>query len=274
MTKLMQSSVMDKTYRYCNEKQCPYIISNQIANTDYKNYKTLTNLRLAIDDSCNLSCPSCRKQKIFLHKGKQFKLRLILVDKILKYIENNQNKKFNIHIGSDGDPFASLIYRNFMRRSVDYKNLKYTMLTNGLLIKKNFLKFKHVVNNLSKLGLSIDGATKKTYESLRRGGTFKMLLENLQFIKKLDRKFQLEFHCVVQKDNYQELYQYIEMAKEYNADKIFLNKITDWGVLPDFKQRAVWQPEHPEYDNFINIVTDIRNTRHEKEYFIETANLT
>jgi MoaA/NifB/PqqE/SkfB family radical SAM enzyme len=274
LIKLMRQSVSDGTYKYCNEKQCPYILSTYIKNTEYSRYKELKNIRLAIDDSCNLSCPSCRNKTIFLYKGKVFKMRLKLVDKILKYLQNNKQKNFNIHIGSDGDPFASLIYRNFMKRTGVFKHLSYSILTNGLLIKKNFFKFRHVIDNLQTLGLSIDGATKSTYEELRRGGSFDKIIENLEFIKTLDRKFKLELHCVVQQKNYKEMYEYIELGKRFDVDKIYFNKITNWNVLADFKDRAVWLPEHPENNIFKNIVKDIENTRYEKEFFVETINLT
>ena len=273
LTRLMKASVSNGTYQYCNEKQCPYILSKYIDNAEYNLYKELKHIRLALDDSCNLSCPSCRQNKIFLYRGKMFDMRLKLVNKIIRYIHDNQQKQFNIHIGSDGDPFASLIYRNFMHRTSVFKNLTYSILTNGLLIKKKFYKFRHVIDNLNILGISVDGASKHTYEKLRRGGDFDKLLENLEFVKNLDRKFKLELHCVIQKENYEEMYQYIKMCEKFDVDKIYFNKINNWNVLGDFEDRAVWMHTHPEYNKFIKIVENIRNTKYKKKFFVETVNL-
>ena len=62
----LQGSIADGSYRYCNNKQCSWLL-----NKDFKDFATgvpynqIKNIRLAIDDSCNLSCPSCRTQQIF-----------------------------------------------------------------------------------------------------------------------------------------------------------------------------------------------------------------
>ena len=109
---------------------------------------------------------------------------------------------------------------------------------------------------------------------MRRGGSYEKIIENLEFIKELDKKFKVKLHCVVQKKNYKEMYEYVELGKKFNVDKIYFNKITDWNVLKNFNEKAVWKDTHPEYREFVKIVKDIRNTKHEIERFVETGNLT
>jgi len=272
LRKHIQTTVQDGSFRLCNSNQCSYILGNYVSNTEYRKNKSLENIRLAIDDSCNLSCPSCRKKKIFLTSGKNFKMRLTLADKILKFLENNKEKKFNVHIGSDGDPFASIVYRYFMMKTKNLKNLKYSIQTNGLLIKKNFYKFKHILENLNKIGISIDGATKKTYESLRVGGKFEKIIENLEFLKEI-KNFDTHLHFVVQQKNYHEIEKIIELGLKYNVDKIYLNKITDWNTMKNFKEHAVWMTEHKENKNFMDIVNKIKNSEFKREKFIEIDTL-
>jgi MoaA/NifB/PqqE/SkfB family radical SAM enzyme len=243
-----------------------------VSNTKYYQNKSLENIRLAIDDSCNLSCPSCRKKKIFLKSGKNFKMRLNLADKILNFLENDKEKNFNVHIGSDGDPFASIVYRYFMMKTKNLKNLKYTIQTNGLLLKKNFHKFKHIINNLTQIGISIDGATKQTYESLRVGGIFEKIIENLKFIKEI-KNFDVHLHFVVQQKNYHEIEEIVELGLKYNVDKIYLNKITDWNTIENFKEQAVWMKTHKENKNLIYIIDKIKKIKFEKDFFLEFKNL-
>ncbi len=272
MRKYVQDTVLDGSFRLCNSSQCSYIISELVSNTKYYQNKSLENIRLAIDDSCNLSCPSCRKKKIFLTSGKNFKIRLTLADKILNFLENNKEKKFNIHIGSDGDPFASLIYRYFMMKTNNLKNLKYSIQTNGLLIKKNFHKFQHILKNLNKIGISIDGATKQTYESLRVGGSYEKIIENLEFLKEI-KNFDLHLHFVVQQKNYHEIEKIIELGLKYNVDKIFLNKITDWNTIKNFKENAVCSKDHKENKNLLDIINKIKKIKFKKEFFLEYKTL-
>jgi sulfatase maturation enzyme AslB (radical SAM superfamily) len=199
-------------------------------------------------------------------------MRLTLADKILNFLENNKEEKLNVHIGSDGDPFASLIYRYFMIKTKNLKNLKYSIQTNGLLIKKNFHKFQHVLKNLNKIGISIDGATKQTYESLRVGGSYEKIIENLEFLKEI-KNFDVHLHFVVQQKNYHEIEEIIELGLKYDVDKIHLNKITDWNTMKNFEENAVWSKDHKENKNLLDIIDRIKKIQFKKENFLQFITL-
>jgi MoaA/NifB/PqqE/SkfB family radical SAM enzyme len=270
----LQSSIADGSYRYCNNQQCSWLLGKDFRYfTKDVPLNQIKNIRLAIDDSCNLSCPSCRTHQIFERDKFQLRKKYALADKIIEYVRS-QSHTINLHVGSDGDPFASLIYRYFVKTIKDLPNVRFTIQTNGLLIKKMHQRHQTLFEKLDTLNLSIDGATKTTYESLRRGGSYEKIIENLEFIKELDKKFKVKLHCVVQKKNYKEMYEYIKLGKKFNVDKIYFNKITDWNVLKNFSEEAVWKDTHPEYREFAKIIKDIRNTKHEIERFVETGNLT
>lgn len=265
----LQRTILDDSYRYCNNQQCAYLL-------DYKGtdpwklvepVRQIKHVRLAIDDSCNLSCPSCRTKKIFYKSGGEFNKRIKLIDKVLDFLKS-QKHNIQVHIGSDGDPFASIVYRYFMLKTKLFQNLKYSVQTNGLLIKKNFHKFKHITNNLTQIGISIDGATKQTYEDLRQGGVWEKLLENLEFLKTI-KTFKIHFHFVVQQKNYHEIESFIELGLKYNADKIFLNRITDWNTLSNFNTHAVADTTHPENKKLLEILNRIED----KENFVEFRSL-
>jgi len=91
---------------------------------------------------------------------------------------------------------------------------------------------------LDVLNISIDGATKVTYEKLRRGGKFIKMLENLNFVKRLNRSFKLHLHMVVQQDNWHEMPAMLRIARKINADCLYLNKIQNWNTALDFKQQT------------------------------------
>ena len=238
MTKEMQDSVSDGTYRYCNNHQCMYIKKGDIHPVTAG--RSLKNLRLAIDDSCNLSCPSCRQQQIFLKSGKMFDMRMQLVDKLVQFLQQRSDP-LKIHIGSDGDPFASLEYRRFMRDVPELDNLTYSFQTNGLLVKQMYPRVRHIFEKLHTLNISIDGASKHTYESLRRGGSWKKITENLDFISGLKHRhgFTLKLHMVVQRQNWHEMLDMCELGSRIGADQVVLNKIEDWQTYGDFDGQRV-----------------------------------
>ncbi len=238
MTREMQNSVTDGTYRYCNNHQCMYIKKGDIRPVTQG--RALQHLRLAIDDSCNLSCPSCRQSQIFLKSGKMFDMRMRLVDRLIQFLEQRSDP-LKIHIGSDGDPFASLIYRRFMRKVPDLDNLSYSFQTNGLLIKQMYPRVRNIFEKLHTLNISIDGASKSTYESLRRGGSWKKINDNLQFVSGLKHRhgFKLELHMVVQASNWHEMMDMCELGSKIGADHVVLNRIENWQTYGDFDKHRV-----------------------------------
>lgn len=234
MSKILQTSVADGSYRYCNNKQCAWIIENDVRNYE-KSVPEVSEIRLAIDDSCNLSCPSCRTHRIFEKDKFQLRKRYQLADKIIEYVKK-QSHTINMHVGSDGDPFASLVYRYFIKNIKDLPNVRFTIQTNGLLIKKMYQRHLNMFEKLDVLNISIDGATKATYEKLRRGGSFDKIIENLESARLLKEKYGFKFnlHFVVQQNNWWEMPLMLKLAYRYNTDELFFNKIQDWNTGINF----------------------------------------
>ena len=241
MHRLMQDSISDGTYRFCNQSQCSYIRSGLFYQATEQKIK---HLRLAIDESCNLRCPSCRNSLIFHKKGSAFNLGMRLADKINDWLHNFQHP-IQVHIGSDGDPFASHVYRHFMEHTPKRDNIKYSVLTNGLMFKEFYNTVPHIINNLQELGVSIDGASKKTYEKLRLGGKWGKIIVALECIAELKKKkdFRFNLHFVVQQDNWHELEAMLELGHRYSVDTVYFNKIEDWNTNVDFTLQTFTQLE-------------------------------
>jgi MoaA/NifB/PqqE/SkfB family radical SAM enzyme len=264
----LHSSITDGTYRYCNEHQCSYIKSNAVLHGQPDR---IQHIRLAIDDSCNLRCPSCRKGMIFHKEGSTFNLGIRLADKINDWLHRHPHP-IQVHIGSDGDPFASHVYRHFMEQTPERDNIKYSLLTNGLMFKEFHHKVPYVINNLQELGVSIDGATKDTYEKLRLGGKWEKILEGLECMAEQKQKhgFRFILHFVVQKDNYHEMETIIDLGEQYGADRVWLNKIEDWGTSDDFHAQDIWGT--PDYqEQFSKVVQRIHSRNNDR--FIECPTL-
>ncbi len=228
----LQESVSDGTYRYCNEHQCPFV---KARFPHSKESEEIKHLRLAIDDSCNLRCPSCRVGMIFHKEGSAYKLGVRLADSINEWLYNYR-RPIKVHIGSDGDPFASHVYRHFMEQTPERDNIKYSILTNGLMFKEFHARVPYVISNLQELGVSIDGASRDTYERLRLGGRWEKILEGLESISEQKKKHNFEFglHMVVQNDNWKEMDDMLELGHRYGADRVYFNPIEDWNTGIDF----------------------------------------
>ena len=258
----LQSSIADGSYRYCNNKQCSWLLDTRPETKSWKEIvptRQIKNIRLAIDDSCNLSCPSCRTQQIFERDKFQLRKKFKLADRIIEYVQS-QKHNINVHVGSDGDPFASLVYRYFVKEIKNLNNVRFSIHTNGLLIKKMYHRHIELFEKLDMLNVSIDGATKSTYESLRRGGVWEKIIENLETIKQLKEKYKFQFilHFVVQAENYREMHGIVELAEKYSADRIWLNKITNWNTFSDFASKNVDDSSHPENASYLSIARQLK----------------
>ena len=109
----IQSSILDGSYRYCDHNTCSIIQEGELSNKIDHKPQTINWINFALDSSCNLSCPSCRKEFTFINDGPEFDIRIRIVDYLIKLIENHPYYlKFTL--SGDGDPFASLVYRHLL----------------------------------------------------------------------------------------------------------------------------------------------------------------
>ena len=239
----LQDSILDGTYRYCNNQQCAWLLDkkNPTGWRQDAPERIIRHLRLAIDDSCNLRCPSCRKGLIFHKEGSAYDLGMRLADRINEWLYDYPHP-LQVLFGSDGDPFASHVYRHFMEQTPERDNIKYSVLTNGLMFKEFHTRVPYVMENMQELGVSIDGASRETYEKLRLGGRWDKILQGLECMAEQKKKhgFRFILHFVVQRDNYHEMEAIIDLGEQYGADRVWLNKIEDWGTMDDFRSQDIW----------------------------------
>ena len=269
MAEHLQSSITDGTYRYCNNRQCAWLLDkkNPPPWQAHTPERMIKHLRLAIDDSCNLRCPSCRKGLICHKEGSAYNLGIRLADRINEWLYDYKHP-LQVHIGSDGDPFASHVYRHFMAHTPRKANISYSILTNGLMFREFHTQVPYVIQNLKVLGVSMDGATKDTYERLRLGGRWEKIIEALECMAEQKRRYGFEFriHFVVQKDNYHEMLKIVDLGEHYGADHVWLNRIEDWNTMSDFKSQDIWHTQ--DYQRHLEKLRE--RMRQRQDDFIES----
>lgn len=123
--------------------------------------------------------------------------------------------------------------------------------------------------------ISIDAATKETYENQTRlGGNWDELIENLYFIETIPFLKNIKTSFVVQQKNYKEIKLFYDLMMKIFKKKadVFYGKVTNWGTFTkeEFKQQEVWHPNHPEHKEFLK---EIRRTLPAKQAFTNTQEL-
>jgi MoaA/NifB/PqqE/SkfB family radical SAM enzyme len=209
------------------------------------------------DRSCNLSCPSCRTG-IIVESGRREQ-----IGRIQQKINDDalSGAEF-LSITGSGDPFGSPFFRKWLRsmRLADMPKLKRLHLhTNAILWTLEM--WETIPSEIRQLvrstEISIDAARAETYAINRRGGDFSVLLRNLEFISGLRRSGPLEeltIHMVVQRNNFREIPEFVDLGRRVGADRIYFSQLVNWGTFSEeeFAERAVHLPSHADHAQFLD----------------------
>lgn len=162
---------------------------------------------------CNINCIMCGREYF---KDNTTLDNRALVGKAMEEVKELLPHLREILLTGYGDPFARPDTREFLL-NLDpslYPELKINLLTNGLLLPKYWDKIKHL--NFGFIDVSVDAATKETYEKIRRGGRWEDLLKAFDIIKiNKDRFFDTRINMTVMRENYREISLFVELAYKY-----------------------------------------------------------
>lgn len=283
----IRKSILDGTYKYCDSVQCPHLsnlkngkldsnvllLKSQVNVKDYPLDSSIQRLNICFDRSCNLKCPTCRLDFIN-YLGKD---RTSVEDK-LNQLENQIGSKLRyLYLSGSADPFFSKSFRQFL---LNFNKAKFPRLsrihlhTNGILWTKPLWdKMKNIHSYVSTCEISIDAATKETYEnSVRLGGNWETLVDNLRFVIQIPTINDYIFSFVVQNTNYKEMYMFWKFIQDLNSENkkkitIFFNRVINWGTFSDeeYKIKNVSDPDHvlhQEFKYFFDIVKNLPNVQH------------
>lgn len=253
--KQIQSSILDGSYRYCDNNTCGIIQENKLKNNFDQCSPTITWINFALDPSCNLTCPSCRNNFVFLKRGREFNKRIQITKHLIKLIEQH-NQALTLTLSGDGDPFASLIYRYLLSNlTVKFRPVEIEIVTNGILAKAHWRKMVGIHRNVVRFKISFDAGSEAIYNITRRGGDWHKLIDSTKYIRKWKQdnksRMVLTANFVVQQANYKDMINYVELCTELGFDEINFQKIVDWGTFENFVQEAVWENTHPEFAEFL-----------------------
>lgn len=234
--KIMCLSTENKTYTFCDKSMCPLFVARHNEERDVLDetpYKHMTEfpsvLALGHDSSCNLSCETCRKG-LWFARGQELENVNKVTDRIKEeYLPHSQ---FLILAG-DGEVFASPAYQSIYESENCHPEY-IRLLSNGTLFTPaKWKKFRENKSGKFMLTVSVDAATKQTYETVRRNGNFDILKKNMEFAADLRRRGELRYfrmNFVVQRRNYEEMPLFVEWGEQLGVDEVFFTKILNWGT--------------------------------------------
>ena len=243
--KIMCLSVQNGTYSFCKKDMCPFFIGrfpSGFEKLDRKYEimdKTPKTVAIGFDATCNLMCETCRNG-IRVSNGVEREISEKCANVVKEILLDSC--QFFIMAG-DGEVFVSPVYRDIYCSEKLNQTNAIRILSNGTLFnEKNWQEFSKNKTGKIMLTISVDAATKETYEGIRRGGDFDILKRNMEFASRLRREGKLVYfrmNFVVQRRNYKEMIPFVNWGLELGCDEVFFTKILNWGTYTDEKFKAV-----------------------------------
>jgi hypothetical protein len=288
----IRRSVLDGDYSYCSRTLCPMIANNNLPRREevtsprlraiIDDHKTILDdgpqlIALGHDSSCNLACPSCRVDIVMANKAQNERLDRARDAVILPLL---RDREVGLHLTAWGDPFASRHYRSILEalRDSDFDGVKLSILTNGLGLTKNIWEsMPHLREKIVELRVSVDAATKATYENVRRPGRWEVINENLRVMGEIssagtfvrnrqhgivlpgtDDAISFSLAFVVQSANFREMPAFVRLAEEVNADSVIFQRYYSFGHEGSaaFSSKDVASAAHPEHAELQAILAD------------------
>lgn len=266
----LQEDVTSKKFTWCAIKHCGITERDNIE----QNYQ----LVFGIDDSCNLKCPSCRREARMYESGPLFDEKLNAVQHTVNLL-NDFEEPIHITLACSGDPLASNIYRPLLHSYIGKSSQTFTLFTNGLLIKKQLDKTK-LIERITNFRISVDAGSKEVYEKVRLGGKWEILKENLDFLKEKKLSNAIDLVFIVQKNNFRDILNFQALCQEYDVRGALVN-LDDWGTwvntkieTPDdwtlehgtYMHNNVLAPDHPDFEECKQIIGQVTYKKLSKSF--------
>lgn len=186
---------------------------------------------LQVASACNLDCYMCaehNRPEEWRHGRGLKSLSPELFAKIEREVFPYAKR---LTIGVGGEPTISKHFPDYLQRAKD-AGLDVHVMTNGSMINTD-KKAELLVRCTKSIEVSVDGASKETYERIRIGGKWDRLVSNLQRIKRVregmpqEDRSHLTLCFVLMKSNIEEFPAFVGFAKAVGADRI-----SGWHVIP------------------------------------------
>ena len=267
-----RKSILDGSFEFCDLNACPHFSSGDLplqvdcVGTPYE--KIISNkstvlenmsIWIAFDPRCNLRCFSCRKE--YFNPTEEQRCE---IERKMNVVKNNLSNLNHIGLTGNGDPFASPTVRKFLYelKASNYPDLKITILTNGILFNEyTWNSMEKCRTAIKSVQVSVDAATKASYERIRIGGSFEKLMGNLRFLKKLRESNQIKefiISFVVNAINFSEMKAFVRLGIDLGCDQIYFSHMGNWGTLTsaEYIDLAVHLPNNKLHGEFRKILED------------------
>lgn len=230
--KLLRLSLLNGTAVFCSQEKCENLQFSaevkEISNAQVSDDPLILNM--AIDASCNLSCPSCRSSVISIGE-EEIKRKQKWGADVEEILCSNLK---HLYVAGNGECMVSKVYRDFLTNHVMFSfSGDLHLVTNGQIWNESMIQT--ILSRFRpEVLISIDAWRKETYEKIRRGGSYEKVHENIHkyvALKKRGLISDVVARFVVQESNYLEIPEFIDGMRQMGIDRMEFTRLVNGGAF-------------------------------------------
>jgi len=198
-------------FRHIYAQRNPELVKFLFKNRPYPEY-----IEIETTTCCNLKCNMC-EHTYWKEEPKNMTFEQF------KYILDQFPRLSYIGLTGIGASYLNPDYEK-MVRYVKKKFPSCFLEEFDVFLDLNDERCKEMVNvGVDKIYVSMDAATKETYEKIRVGSNFEKVLENIKRLDKWKKKLnsstpEIWFHYIISKDNINEIEKYLDLIHQLDID--------------------------------------------------------
>ena len=195
-------------------------------------------IMLEVTNHCQLHCITCAREYAF---GHSMDIGHMDFSEAKKIIDENHIYLDSIGLTGLGEP---LLYPH-LKQLIEYIREK----NKGMLIfistnaqhKKTVEILSSIADKIDTLQISIDGIG-DTFERIRKNGDYVSFIKNCREIVKFSRsyRFYIKLNMVVFEENYREMKDVIQFAKEYGINEVSFNSLNQVAIDKDMSDYSFY----------------------------------
>jgi sulfatase maturation enzyme AslB (radical SAM superfamily) len=176
---------------------------------------------LDISNKCNLRCRMCHFSFDEIYYRPAQHMRPEMFERVA---ESTMPLAHTVILSAANEPLMSPWFVEILEICARYRPPNLLFLTNAQRLNQKVAD-AIIRCGVTQVQISADGATKETYEYIRRGAKFEQLVENLKYLTRQKRLLGrtsplLQFNLVLMQSNLEELPLFVDLAEEVGVEWI------------------------------------------------------
>lgn len=199
-----------------------------------------TNLLIEPTNICNLKCPGCPTGAGILSRPKGH----MSFDNFKKIIDEAGGTLEMIMLWNYGEPLLNKDIFKMIKYGRN-KNIRVVTSTNAHFLPGNINNL--IESKINKITISLDGASKETYEKYRQNGDFNKVFESIKSLcKEKPKDLFVELQFIIMRHNEHEVPKIKQLAKEIKVDRLSLKSV--WFLDKRLKEKYIdLLPQNKKY---------------------------